>query len=327
MRSMSPVRVAVIGAGVSGLTAARHLADHGIHVKVFEKARGPGGRISSRRQDGYIFDHGAPFFTAASPSFAAAVEGWQQSGWIHPWPVLWSGSNPMETGWVGVPRMSALARCLSRDLEAMYGVRVAAPRWRHNVWLLKDDNGESLGEYDGVMVCTPAPQAEALLASDAPALAAIAAEASYKPCWVAMAGFEEPLAFANDALRFVDSPLEMATYNGGKPGREGDFGWVIHASTEWTLEHLDTPAYEVARELVRLFSESLDISLPKINSLNAHRWLYSQVDKSIDEDHLYLPERRIAVCGDWCGNGPGLEVAVASGRSAAVRFLQDIASS
>ena len=40
--------VAVIGAGVSGLLAARTLTDHGLAVTVFDKGRGPGGRMAAR---------------------------------------------------------------------------------------------------------------------------------------------------------------------------------------------------------------------------------------------------------------------------------------
>lgn len=44
----SIMRVAVIGAGVSGLSAARVLHDHGYQVRVFEKSRGLGGRAATR---------------------------------------------------------------------------------------------------------------------------------------------------------------------------------------------------------------------------------------------------------------------------------------
>jgi cation diffusion facilitator CzcD-associated flavoprotein CzcO len=39
----SPQRVAVIGAGVSGLAAARHLQESGLDVVVYERSSRPGG--------------------------------------------------------------------------------------------------------------------------------------------------------------------------------------------------------------------------------------------------------------------------------------------
>ena len=53
-------RVAVIGAGLTGLTAARRLADAGCAVVVFDKSRGLGGRLATRRTALGPIDHGAP---------------------------------------------------------------------------------------------------------------------------------------------------------------------------------------------------------------------------------------------------------------------------
>ncbi len=65
-------KVAVIGAGISGLMCARTLADHGCDVSVFEKSRGVSGRMSTRRVDDSLsFDHGAQYFTARDRSLQA----------------------------------------------------------------------------------------------------------------------------------------------------------------------------------------------------------------------------------------------------------------
>ena len=79
-------RVAVIGAGLAGLHAARRLHDAGAEVRVFDKARGSGGRMSTRRTDFGAFDHGAQYFTARDPRFRAQVEKWVASGAAAPWP-------------------------------------------------------------------------------------------------------------------------------------------------------------------------------------------------------------------------------------------------
>ena len=50
--------VIVIGAGIGGITAAIHLAHHGLGVTVFEKASGPGGRCNRFSRDGHHFDTG-----------------------------------------------------------------------------------------------------------------------------------------------------------------------------------------------------------------------------------------------------------------------------
>ena len=79
------MRVAVLGAGLSGLTCARRLTEQQHTVKVFEKARGPGGRMSTRRAGPLRFDHGAQYFTVRDTRFAAAVERWRAAGIVAAW--------------------------------------------------------------------------------------------------------------------------------------------------------------------------------------------------------------------------------------------------
>ncbi|HQY71364.1 MAG TPA: FAD-dependent oxidoreductase, partial [Pseudomonadales bacterium] len=57
---MNPApRVAIIGAGIAGLSCATHLVQHGCTVSLFDRSRGPAGRMSTRRGEGWQCDHGA----------------------------------------------------------------------------------------------------------------------------------------------------------------------------------------------------------------------------------------------------------------------------
>jgi predicted NAD/FAD-dependent oxidoreductase len=53
----------IIGAGLSGLVAARTLKDTGVHVTVLEKEEKVGGRMRTDLVEDGVFDHGAQFFT------------------------------------------------------------------------------------------------------------------------------------------------------------------------------------------------------------------------------------------------------------------------
>lgn len=58
-------RVAVVGAGLGGLSAAIRLASVGYRVDVFEKQPGPGGKAFTEQNGAYRFDTGPSLFTMA----------------------------------------------------------------------------------------------------------------------------------------------------------------------------------------------------------------------------------------------------------------------
>jgi len=60
--------VAVAGAGLAGLVAARHLADAGADVTVFERREEVGGRVRTRRRDGFTLDRGFQVLFTAYPA-------------------------------------------------------------------------------------------------------------------------------------------------------------------------------------------------------------------------------------------------------------------
>ena len=60
--------VAVIGAGITGVTLA-NLLQKKVNLTVFEKSRGVGGRIASRRAEPYQFNHGAQYFKVENKEF------------------------------------------------------------------------------------------------------------------------------------------------------------------------------------------------------------------------------------------------------------------
>ena len=63
---MKSGRIAVIGAGLGGLSAAVRLASRGFHVEVFEKNPGPGGKANTMECGGYRFDTGPSLLTLPS---------------------------------------------------------------------------------------------------------------------------------------------------------------------------------------------------------------------------------------------------------------------
>ena len=107
------MKIAIIGSGIAGLTVARHLNDQH-DVVLFDKARGPGGRLASRRRPDTTIDHGTVGFSADDPSFIEQLESWQRDGALASWLPRYrceARDQHIENAghlWLGTPRMSAL---------------------------------------------------------------------------------------------------------------------------------------------------------------------------------------------------------------------------
>ncbi|RKG81315.1 FAD-dependent oxidoreductase [Corallococcus sp. CA049B] len=303
---------------MSGLVLARMLTGAGFGVRVLDKGRGPGGRLSTRRSaEGGAFDHGAQYFTARDPLFRALVDAWVADGVAAEWRgrigTLTRGTvTPAKEAvrYVGVPGMSAVAKALADGLDVRTGVRVERVAREGQAWRLTSETGEDLGLAEGVVVAVPAPQAVPLLAG-APALAAQAGTARMSPCWAVMARFDAPLAVELEGAFVEDSPLSWVARDTSKPGRAAGERWVLHASPEFSAEHLEETPEAMASKLVEAFGQALGRDVRAVEAV-AHRWRYAMPASPLESSALYDAALGLGACGDWCA-GPRVEGAFLSG--------------
>jgi predicted NAD/FAD-dependent oxidoreductase len=321
-------QVAVIGAGFAGLTAARALADQGHRVVVFDKGREPGGRASTRRREGFAWDHGAQYFTARDERFRLHVEQWLESGVIARWEprlVVFDADGvraprSAHERFVGVPGMNEVAKHLAKDLDVLNQVKVSLIERSEEEWWIEDEAGETVAAADFAVVAVPPAQAIPLLAT-APRLAELAAAAKMRPCWAVLLGFENSLSVEFDGAFVNVGPLGWVARNASKPERGHGEAWVLHGSMAWSEQNLEREASEVIELLREEFrTRCVGSELPTIRHAEAHRWLYAQPDPALDRSYLFDEELRIGVAGDWCGESR-IEGAVLSGLALASRIL------
>jgi predicted NAD/FAD-dependent oxidoreductase len=321
--------IAVIGAGISGLTCARTLADSGSHVTVFEKSRGMGGRMATRRaESGLQFDHGAQFFTVRDPRFQRLLNSWQADGIVQPWKgrivSLRNGTVEYEktptNRFVATPDMNAVCKQLARDLDVRTNTWVAPPSRQSENWLVLDDERQELGHFDIVIVSAPAPQAAELL-QDAPDLEARALSVKVDGCWAVLAEFPARLPIDFDGAFVQNSPLSWIARNSSKPGRDARLEtWVLHASADWTQTHLEEEAEVVRVRLLSAFEQATGLGSVTPKYSTSHRWRFALPVNPLPERCLFDSQLGIGACGDWCA-GPRVEGAMISGLALAKKVL------
>ncbi|WP_419253565.1 NAD(P)/FAD-dependent oxidoreductase [Caulobacter sp. ErkDOM-YI] len=295
---VSQLRTAVIGAGMAGLTCATALQAAGHQVVVFDKARGPGGRMSTRRQalgDGEAaFDHGAPAFTALEADFQAQVQFWSLQGLAAPWPAAGPGQ------FVGVPAMNAPLKAMAADLDTRWSQTISGLSRDASGWRLAGTTQDE-GPFDRLVVAIPAEQAAVLLAAVQPEFAALARAVRSAPCWTLMAVFVQPVHSA-EAVLTGGEVVAFASREASKPGRAATEAWVIHATPDWSRDHLELTADQAEPRLLAGFEALLGSSAPLAVSAVAHRWRYAR-PLAAPRSALWDAASRLGVCGDWLGGG------------------------
>lgn len=324
----SDVSVAIIGAGVAGLLCAPTLAEHGVAVTIFEKSRGVGGRCATRRIDPWQFDHGAQYFTVRDPRLAPLVERWRHQGVIALWQATlavrengqWQPAKGGVERYVAVPGMSALGAYLAEKLDVRRDTKVERIERAGHRWRLTSGTGDDLGLFDVVLVCVPSPQAQHLLAPVAPALAQHAAAAVMHPIWATMLTLPDRAPVAWDgAFLNDDDTLSWISRNASKPGRGAGETWVLHATRDWTVRHLEENADCVTEMMVTAFQHVTGVSARPVHAVS-HRWRYALPDPVVAAPALYDAALGLGAAGDWCG-GARVEGALLSGMALAERVL------
>ena len=292
--------VAIIGAGLSGLSAARQLAAQGIQVVIVEKSQGVGGRAATRRiqlPDGteQLVDHGAQFFTARDPLFQSQVSAWLSQGICFEWATgfhTWNGKslNLPDPKWES-PRyacqggMSALGKNLSEGLQIVRNFTVTTVSVEDGEWVLHSDTATPMEPVraKSLFCSAPVPQSlrlvgPHLLAAERECLEGI----TFGSCLAVMACYENlpsDLGWKGIQIRDDHSPLSwIALDSSRRDPNQRQGALVIHASPEFSSgETLSTPegkekaAAEMLREAGRILGEWAGRPRHAIN----HLWRYA----------------------------------------------------
>jgi photolyase PhrII len=321
-------RLAVIGAGLTGLWAARILQDQGFSVEVFEKANRPGGRACSRRFADTVVDHGAAFLTCRSLSLLPWYRAWQQqellkpfAGQVFQWDERGFSAYPQDRPrFLPKPSFQALAEHLAADLSIHYDTCISAIARRPADWQLTCENGARHEGFQGLLLAVLPSQAEALLAAHYPAWLPTLAGAQLTPTWVVGVHLAAPLALPFSAAFIRDNPvLSWAARANAQDGRSQQEIWVLHAGAEWSLAHLDAPPELVLEDLIAAWRDLLaavGLTLPPVLQSFSKRWRYAQVSRP-QQQLLCDAINQVAVGGDWLYSGRIESAFLAGGRLAA----------
>lgn len=311
----SKLSVAIVGAGMAGLSCASVLAQSGWRVTLFDKGRRPGGRMASRQLETphgpASFDFGAQYFTVRDPGFAAEVARWAGAGLAARWP------EARPDAWIGVPTMSAVVQELAAQHQVHFSQHVNGLAREGARWRLLGENMPDQ-EFDAAVLALPAEQAAPMLTLHDFELARTALYARTQPCWTGMFAFDAPLQNDQHTVR-NHGLIAWAARDSAKPGRSGPESWVVQATPQWSAAHLELTPEAIAPHLLGALGTATGGQAPVPIAHRVHRWRYA-LSSGTGLGCLWNGALQIGACGDWL-LGPRVESAWISGRVLAERML------
>jgi predicted NAD/FAD-dependent oxidoreductase len=318
-----PVPIVIIGAGMAGLSAASALVQAGQAPVIFDKGRGIGGRVATRRvmlPDGtqLQFDHGAQFATAKGAGFAAVLGALQTAGLAVEWNTGGDTGNG-RSQIIGAPAMSSLARGIAQaaGLQIVQNAAATSVRQDGALWCINFADG-SVVQTERVILTVPAPQLAALLGPDHDA-AGTGASLPMQPCLTLIAAARAPAPFT--AARDNAQDLAWIAQDNSKSGRASDglTTWVAQSNLSFSLEHLEKSSDQICALMLPLLCARLGLTADDMVFSAAHRWRYARADVPLGEPFLH-PSAGLYIGGDWC-LGPRIEAAWDSGAAIAADIL------
>jgi renalase len=340
MQVMKPLgadsKMAVIGAGIAGAALAQALMDEGAEVHLFDKSRGPGGRMATRRcawtdaqRNSRItaFDHGTPCFSAKDTAFRAAVAQAVHAGWVttwqprlHPQSMPWADADQTSAHFVAAPDMPQWCRKLVAGAIPRWEQPAQALRRTSRGWVVESSDLLWADVFDAVVLALPPAQAAPLLAPHRREWAQRASLAVMQPCWTLMGVSDAVPNFQSwDMARPEAGALSWIVRNESRPGREArrdEMHWVVHAKAGWSRAHVDQDSAWIASAMQQALAEWLEAPLRWHHAL-AHRWRYAmpQVGRHpVTPSCWWDEDLGLGVCGDFLG-GAGVEGAWLSAQS------------
>ncbi|MBI1393425.1 MAG: NAD(P)-binding protein [Alphaproteobacteria bacterium] len=310
-------RIAVIGAGMAGIACARHLQTLGLRPIVFEKSRGIGGRLATRRTASSLsFDHGAQYFTAKSAEFRTFIDACGPET-ISAWRPRGGGEHALGGDWlVSLPGMNGFLKQAAEGLDVRTETTVRSIERFKDGWRLDFDGSAGDDLFDFVIVTAPAPQATALTPFS-PHLQKSLASIRMAPCWALMLALKTSPEIGPDVLRQPSPDIAWLARNSGKPGRScADETWVAHADPAWSQDNLELEKDAVLLHLVTAALACLGSEGSEVMYSDVHRWRFAKVEQPLGEPFLRDETGTVFVCGDGC-LGPRVESAYLSGLAAA----------
>lgn len=323
------VHVAIIGAGLAGIAAARTLLAAGCSARIFEKSGGVGGRCSTREVNGFVFDTGASSIAPRGRELETAMNSVSTADlaevarpiWVH----AGLRTSPGDRAKNAIKRFTyrrgnmTLPQLLAADLSICFDTAVGS--------FERNDNGVTvLGEsFDGLIVAVPAPEAQQILLASGSSRSL--GGTRYRPCLAVSLGFTAALELPYHGLLEPEQrhPLTWLSIESLKcedRAPEGGTAMVAQLGPQFSADHFEDDEGAIVGLAVDYIEKLYGPEFGNPVAIDLMRWRYSQPENIAMFESVNRSGSRVLVAGDGLIGGR-TEYAYSSGVRAAKLLMEN----
>ena len=323
-------KIAIIGAGMTAFALSNMLKNK-FKLSIYEKSRGVGGRMATRRADPFIFNHGAQYFKITTESFKQFLNPLIQKKIIKPWianfveinkDIMVKNNNwTLATGhFRGHPKMNSVLKYFSQFFKVNLSVKVKKVKKINNNWYIHDSNGNSFGPFDWVVFTIPPLQAAEILNKNFKYFNIIS-NIKMKSCYSLMLGFNEIKSIGFDVALITNGDVGWFSKSITKSNNKKFTNILINSSYDFAEKNILSSKTQVEKYLIKKASDILKVQLNNYEHKAIHFWRYA-INEECNKYGSFLDSNlKIVVCGDWCTNG-SVEGAFLSAEDASNKILR-----
>lgn len=281
------MNIGIIGAGLSGIVAARELVRDGHTVELIEKSRSVGGRLATRRIGEGKADHGAVYFTVRGEALKQAVADWVERDWVRIW---YADPYPR---YIASDGMNTLAKRLADGLSVRLNERAETVKEVDGMVIVETD--QAVYHYDRLLITSPLPQTFELLADfsiDA-ALRAL----TYSPTFVGLFEFESEVVIGTDGILDKEvAPGLLKVINNRQKDISATDLVSVYMDEVWSEAWYERSSEDTLQAIERLLKTVTGDAT--IQSRQLKRWRYAQAKNVWHEPYYQLKDVPIYLAGD-----------------------------
>ena len=304
--------VAVIGAGITGVTLTNLLKEK-VNITVFEKSRGVGGRMATRRAEPYQFNHGAQYFKVENKEFKNFLQPLMVNKLI----------KPLETSQIEILNKRVIKRTkifnkkyftaeskmnsvikylINNNFSIKLLCKVEKIIKENDKWFIIDSDQMSYGPYDWLFITIPPNQAIEILFNNFKFLD-ILRKIKMRSCYSLMLGFEKIKEFNFDTALFLDEDVQWLSIKKKIIKSKQYYNLLINSSYNFAEKNINGSKDELSDYLLKQVSDILKCELNNFEHKALHFWKYAISEKNYNLGSLLDEDLKVVVCGDWCMNG------------------------